>query len=252
MTAETDSGIIILERTDSTNSYVRERFDELPDGILVAAKEQTAGRGRLGRKWISPPGVNFCGTFCLKNLADGFHAGMLCGTALMRAVEQLLPGCGFYLKWPNDLYCGKAKIAGLLGEGVIRDGRIAGVAMGIGLNVNMSREELAGVGQEASSLKTLSGREFNLDFITKLLANSMKECYIIYSNSVDLIFAEWRAANKLIGRPIAVTDGSGVRYEGIFRDVLPSGEMLLEYEAQGERNIRRFNCGDVSVDKSFL
>ena len=252
MTAETDPPVIVLERTDSTNTYVRERFDELPDGVLVAAKEQTAGRGRLGRRWISPPGVNFCGTFCLKNLADGFHAGMLCGTALMRTVEKLLPGYGFYLKWPNDLYYGKAKVAGLLGEGVIREGKIAGVAMGIGLNVNMNEDDLARVGQQALSLKTIAGREFNLDFITKLLAKSLNECYIIYLNSVDTIFTEWRAANKLIGRPIAVTDGSGKRYEGIFKDVMPSGEMLLEYEEQGCLKVRCCNCGDVSVDKSFL
>lgn len=253
MTQGTDLCIISLEETDSTNSYVREHFDQLPDGALVTAKFQTAGRGRLGRRWIAPPGVNFCGTFCLKNISDGFHAGILCGLALMDCVGSLLPDKDFYLKWPNDLYCGKAKTAGILGEGIIREGRIAGVAMGIGLNVNMDQESLDQVGQKAASFKTISGREFNLDFIAKKLAKSMNECYIMYSNSFDAVFAKWRSANRLIGRDIAVTDGGGVRYEGVFKDVTLQGEMLLEYRDEtGVLKTRCFNCGDVSVDKSSI
>ena len=252
MTPETEPYILFLEETSSTNTYVREHFDELPDLALVTARFQTAGRGRLGRKWVSPPGTNFCGTFCFKNVADGFHAGMIAGVALVQTVRELLPEAEFYLKWPNDLYSGKAKVAGMLGEGIIRQGRIAGVAMGIGLNVNMSFEELSQVGQKADSLKNIAGREFNPDFIAKLLAKSIKECYIKYSNSVDALFALWRDANRLIGRTIAVTDALGVRYEGVFRDVTPGGEMVLECFLEGEKVEKIFNCGDVSVDKSTL
>ena len=252
MTQETDPFILFLEETSSTNTYVREHFHELPDLALVTARFQTAGRGRLGRKWVSPPGTNFCGTFCFKSVADGFHAGMLAGVALIQTVQELLPEAGFYLKWPNDLYCGKAKVAGMLGEGIIRQGRMAGVAMGIGLNVNMSLEELSQVGQKADSLKNIAGREFNPDFIAKQLAKSIKECYIKYSNSVDALFALWRDANRLIGRTIAVTDACGVRYEGVFKDVTPAGEMVLECFLEGKTVEKVFNCGDVSVDKSTL
>lgn len=253
MTAETEApSIISLEETDSTNTYVREHFDTLPDLSLVTARFQTAGRGRLGRRWIAPPGLNFCGTFCFKNLQDGFHAGMLCGTALMKTVSQLIPQGSFYLKWPNDLYCGRAKAAGLLGEGIIREGKIAGIAMGIGLNVNTSTEDLAGAGQAAVSLKMIAGREFNPDFIAKLLAKELNVCYINYSNSVNDLFLQWRAMNKLIGRVIAVTDACGKRYEGVFKDVTPQGEMVLEYEGSEGLTQRCFNCGDVSVDKSTI
>ena len=253
MTPETDLCIISLEETTSTNTYVRENFDSLPDGSLVTARFQTAGRGRLGRKWVAPPGVNFCGTFCFKNVSDGFHAGMIAGVALLRTVRDLLPEKSFYLKWPNDLYHGKAKLAGLLGEGVLRNGKIAGVAMGIGLNVNMSDEDLSCVGQRAVSLKSIAKQEFNPDFIAKLLVKYVNACYIIYSNSVDEIFAEWRSGNALIGRTLAVTDARGERFEGLFKEVTREGEMVLEYtDLSGKRVEKIFNCGDVSVDKSSI
>ena len=252
MIPETDPCIISLEETSSTNTYVREHFDELPDLALVTARFQTAGRGRLGRRWLAPPGLNFCGTFCFKNIPDGFQAGMLCGTALMQTVSKLIPDAPFYLKWPNDLYFGKAKAAGLLGEGIIRNGRIAGVAMGIGLNVNTTAEDLAGAGQAAVSLKMIANREFNVDFVANLLAKQLNVCYINNSNSVDVLFALWRSMNKLIGRTIAVTDASGVRYEGKFADVTQQGEMILEYTEEGLLKRKCFNCADVSVDKSTL
>ena len=252
MTPETEAPIISLEEVDSTNTYVREHFDELPDLTLVTAQFQTAGRGRLGRKWVAPRGVNFCGTFCFKTVTDGFHAGMICGVALMMTVKELLPEAEFYLKWPNDLYFGKAKVAGMLGEGVLKGGKIAGVAMGTGLNVNTSEEELSSVGQAATSLKVISGREFNLDFVARLLAKCVNVCYIKYSNSADEIFALWRSENKLLGREIAVTDACGKRYAGLFKDVSPQGEMLLEWEEEGRKVERFFSCGDVSVDKSMI
>ena len=74
----------------------------------------------------------------------------------------------------------------------------------------------------------------------------------MYSNSVSEIFALWRAANKLIGKNLAVTDAKGVRHEGLFKDVTSSGEMVLVCNTE-ERTVEKiFNCGDVSVDKSSM
>ena len=60
--------LLILDEVDSTNTYAREHFDDLPDGTLVVARRQTAGRGRRGRSWLSPPGINFTGSILLKRL----------------------------------------------------------------------------------------------------------------------------------------------------------------------------------------
>lgn len=253
MTPEIDFPIFRLREVDSTNTYVREHFDELPDLALVTAEFQTAGRGRLGRGWVAPPGLNFCGTFCFKNLREGFHAGALCGVSLLHALKEAAPELDCYLKWPNDVYLGKAKLAGLLGEGVIRRGHIAGIAFGIGINVNTTAEHFARIDQRVTSLKMAAGRDFDPDFITKILAKSLNKCYINYSNSFEGIFSEWRNANRLIGRPIVLSSPDGRRYEGIFRDVTAAGELVLEYAVPGTGIVRKiFNCGDVSIEKSSI
>ena len=249
----TEEEIIFLDEVDSTNTYVRDRFDALSDLTLVVADRQTAGRGRLGRRWLSPPGLNFSGTFCFKNVREGFHAGVLCGVALMRTLGEAAPEVDCYLKGPNDVYVGKAKLAGLLGEGVLRGGKIAGIAFGIGVNINMTPEHFAQLDQRATSLKIASGRDFDVVFIAKLLAKSLKRCYINYSDSFDGIFSEWRRANRLIGKPIVLISADGRRYEGIFRDVTGTGELLLEYVSPGGvAEVRAFNCGDVSIEKSSI
>ena len=253
MIPETDGEIIFLDEVDSTNLYVRDRFDELSDLTLVVADRQTAGRGRLGRKWLSPSGLNFYGTFCFKSVRDGFHAGLLCGVALMRTLREAAPEVDCYLKWPNDVYVGKAKLAGLLGEGVLRQGKVAGIAFGIGVNINMTPEHFAGLDQRATSLKIASGRDFDVVFIAKLLAKSLKRCYINYSDSFDGIFSEWRRANRLIGKPIVLVSADGRRHEGIFRDVTGTGELLLEHLLpDGKVAVKAFNCGDVSIEKSSI
>ena len=253
MIPETEEEIVFLDEVDSTNIYVRDHFDGLSDLALVVADRQTAGRGRLGRRWLSPPGLNFYGTFCFKNVRDGFHAGILCGVALMRTIGEAAPEVDCYLKWPNDVYVGKAKLAGLLGEGVLRQGKIAGIAFGIGVNINMTPEHFAGLDQRATSLKIAAGRDFDVVFIAKLLAKSLKRCYINYSDSFDGIFSEWRRANRLIGKPIVLVSADGRRYEGMFRDVTGAGELLLEYvRSDGAAAVKAFNCGDVSIEKSSI
>jgi len=250
---ETEGEILFLDEVDSTNTYVRDRFDELSDLTLVVADRQTAGRGRLGRKWLSPSGLNFYGTFCFRNVRDGFHAGVLCGVALLRTLAEAAPEVDCYLKWPNDVYVGKAKLAGLLGEGVLRQGKIAGIAFGIGVNINMTPEHFAGLDQRATSLKIASGRDFDVVFIAKSLAKSLKRCYINYLDSFDGIFSEWRRANRLIGRTIGLVSADGRRCEGIFRDVTETGELLLEYaRPDGTVAVEAFNCGDVSIGKSSI
>ena len=132
-------------------------------------------------------------------------------------------------------------------------GKIAGIAFGIGVNINMTPELFAGIDQRATSLKIVSGRDFDVVFIAKLLAKSLKRCYINYSDSFDGIFSEWRRANRLIGKPIVLVSADGHRYEGIFRDVTGTGELLLEYVLpDGSVAVKAFNCGDVSIEKSSI
>ena len=240
---------IWLDEVDSTNRWVRDRFFDLPDGVLVAARNQTAGRGRLGRRWVAPPGVNLTVTARVERVADGFHAGMILGLAALDMVRAAAPEVDPFLKWPNDLYLGLGKLGGLLCEGVPSGGRIAGVAAGIGINVNMTAEELASLDRPGASLRAATGRIFPLEKLLDELAKCFTRWYIIYHGNRGEVTAAWRRENRLLGRPVAVTDPKGKCWRGVFSDIAPDGALVMRLP-DGET--RRFDCGDVSLSRESL
>ena len=128
-------GIILLDKVDSTNTYARNNFDTLADGSVVFAREQTAGRGRLGRKWVSKRDESITGSAVLKKVSQPFHAGIVTGLAGLELVRECVPQAFSFFKWPNDIYIDDCKIAGILSEGVLKNGRLDGVVSGIGINV---------------------------------------------------------------------------------------------------------------------
>ena len=127
-----------FDEIDSTNSYLRDQARQgAPDGLVAVADHQTAGRGRLDRRWESPPGANLLASVLLRPRCrpDDLH---LCTGALAlaaadacREVARVEPA----LKWPNDLLVGGAKLAGILAEAEFDGGVLAAVVAGIGVNV---------------------------------------------------------------------------------------------------------------------
>ena len=126
----------VVATTGSTNADVadRARAGELP-GLVLVAEEQTAGRGRLGRSWVSPPRAGLH-VSALLTMAPSPWVPLLAGVAVARTLREDA-GLSPRLKWPNDVLVADRKIAGILAEVV--DGR---VVLGIGLNVSTRDEEL--------------------------------------------------------------------------------------------------------------
>ena len=240
--------ILWLEEVDSTNTYAKEHFDELADGTLVSARHQTAGRGRLNRVWFSESGTAITATLVMKRLESGFAAGCVGGLAALQLVRECCPSAVSLLKWPNDVYIENAKVAGVLCEGLLRGGKLAGVVCGIGINVNNGPDGLRRVGQPAISLKTASGRmtDFSIDLLTERLEKLLAECYIKANLDFAFLRRRHRKENRLIGRKIQVISPTGEVIDGVFSDLGIDGEMQLE-TASG---LRVFNCGDVKVDLS--
>ena len=240
--------ILHLETVDSTNTYALGHFSEVADGTLVSAAEQTSGRGRLGRKWIAPPGRNLTASFAMSRIESGFHAGAVVGLAALDTVREAVPGASPYLKWPNDLYVGDAKLAGILCEGMTRKGKLAGVVAGIGLNVNLSSAEAARIDQRATSLSILApDRDFSVAELVGRLAFFLERWYINYDCSHGSVLAVWRRENRLLGRTIEVVDPAGNVLSGRFSAIDDDGAMILE-TACGKRV---FRCGDVKIAKGF-
>ncbi len=147
-----------FDSIDSTNTYAL-NWQDAPHGALVWADSQTAGRGRLGRSWSSPPGVGLYFSLVLRDLEPDTKArlSLLVGLSVAEALEEL-SGLRMQIKWPNDVLARGHKIGGVLCEGT-SDRIVAGV----GLNLNQTQDDLPQRAIfPASSLLLLAGRRFDV------------------------------------------------------------------------------------------
>lgn len=241
---------IHLTEVDSTLSYAKRRFTELPDGAFLTADFQTAGRGRLGRKWFSPPRTNLLCAFVMKRINVPFRATCAVSLAILKLLRAAAPGTDFFIKWPNDIYSARAKIAGVLCEGMIQNGKIAGIIAGAGINVNLSLEDLLSLDQEASSLRSLAGREFDLKKMTSQLEKFMKECYIECLSSPEFLFKQWKTENRLVGHILDFIRPDGTVLRGVFHSILEDGSLQVRPMESSE--CVRFDCGDLRIGKNSL
>jgi len=165
--------LVCLAVTASTNRVAMEMAENgAPHGTVVVADAQTAGRGRMGRRWASPAGKNLYVSLLLRPpvpTVDAPRLALVAGVALADAVEAA--GVPALLKWPNDLYCGERKAAGILAEMASEPGRVRHVVIGVGLNVNMEEADFPpDLRGTATSLRIRAGREFRrVDVLARLL-----------------------------------------------------------------------------------
>src|SRR5919197_2583591 len=126
----------------------------MPEGAVAVADHQSAGRGRLGRTWEAPPSTALLCSILLKPPPerDVRQLSLVAGVAVADALEHLV-GLAVQIKWPNDVMLRRRKVTGILAE--LRDGA---VVLGIGINVNQTREQLP---EGAGSLRTLTGLDFD-------------------------------------------------------------------------------------------
>lgn len=147
----------IHDRLPSTNDRVRALESEgAPPFTTVVAEEQTAGRGRSGRRWESPPGLGLWLSLLLPGTGgdESLRYPVLVGLAVARAVEDVVPGPA-EIKWPNDVFLRGRKVSGILCESA---GGGAGVVAGIGINVRQGADDFpAEIRSSAASLEMLAG-----------------------------------------------------------------------------------------------
>ena len=190
-----------VESCESTQALVD---TSLPEGALVVADHQTAGRGRLGRTWEAPPGAAILCSLLLKP-PPGRHApelSLVAGVAVADMLERAT-GLSIQIKWPNDVMLRRRKVAGCLAEG--RDGA---VVLGIGVNVNQRSEELP---EGAGSLRTLTGREWDREELLASLLDDLGRRYSEWrAGGLDAVYEGLAPRDFLRGRRVSVNGTSGV------------------------------------------
>lgn len=235
---------------DSTNVLAAELArDGAAHGTAVIADAQRRGKGRLGRRWVSPPGVNLYLSVILrpaKPAADAPQLSLLAAVGVARTIAgqtSLSP----VIKWPNDVLVAGKKVCGVLTEMQTEGPRLRSVVVGIGVNLNAPRAAFPPELREtAASLRLLAGRPLDrAAFTLCLLAHLEKLSAVWVEEGFSGVAEEWEGfAAPLLGRPMTVS-ASGGTVTGIARGLDRDGALLLETEPG--RPPRRIVAGDVSV-----
>ncbi|MDB5596479.1 MAG: birA [Hyphomicrobiales bacterium] len=224
-----------LDQVDSTNEEAMRRARSGdPGGLWIAARQQTSGRGRQGRSWISPPG-NLAASLLLIDPSqprDAPQLSFVAGVALASAIADLMPGQPApRLKWPNDLVFEGAKLSGLLLEASqLADGRFACV-IGFGVNVIAHPSDLA---YPTTDLRELGCRTTARDLLNKLRAAVALWLHRWQGGTdFEVVRSAWLARAAGLGQDIRVVAGTRV-LEGIFRTVDATGQLILDTQAGTE------------------
>jgi BirA family transcriptional regulator, biotin operon repressor / biotin---[acetyl-CoA-carboxylase] ligase len=169
-----------LDRTDSTNNYASRQLmtKRLPEGIVYSTFTQQKGRGQVNQHWESEPGKNITLSVVVYPGFLPILQQFLLSKAVALAVYDFVRAyvSDVHIKWPNDIYVGKKKIAGILIENSLREGIIASSIVGIGLNVN--QRIFVSDAPNPISLALLTDREFQLDDCLEELCDRLDDWYM--------------------------------------------------------------------------
>ena len=247
--------LVVLPATHSTNTVAKALAAQgAPDGLVVVADEQTAGRGRLDRRWVAPPRTCILCSILFRPslpLAKAHWLTMLCALASADAI-QAVAGLKTSPKWPNDLIvqspCPDArtppwrKLAGLLTELGAVDDRLAFAVIGIGINVNVAPEALPALAPDATSILAEVGREIDrTELLGELLARVEQRYMVLRAGKSP--HAEWAARLATLGQAVTVTTSEGM-LDGIAEAVDGDGALLLRSPAG---TLHRLLVGDVTL-----
>jgi BirA family transcriptional regulator, biotin operon repressor / biotin---[acetyl-CoA-carboxylase] ligase len=262
----------VTARTGSTNADLLERArDGAPEGLVLVAEEQTSGRGRMGRAWVSPPGAAL--TFSLLLRPAGVPPArrgwlpLLAGVAVATAVRAV-SGVGAQLKWPNDVLVGEAKLAGILAEQAGSVQRSAAekqespqrscsekhggaIVVGIGINVSTTRAELP------SDRAALAATSLLIEGAASLSRGAL---LVGVLSEFERRYPAWNAAGgdpdacglrteylrlcATLGRQVRVELPGGQHLSGVAADIDPDGRLAVR-EASGAAAPLNSPAGDL-------
>jgi BirA family biotin operon repressor/biotin-[acetyl-CoA-carboxylase] ligase len=217
-----------VETASSTSDLMKDRARSgAPEWSCVFADSQTAGRGRLGRTWVSPPGNLFL-SLLLRPKAEFTLIPLLAGVAVGEALEGL--GLPTLLKWPNDVLARGRKMAGILAEGIQGPAGMEGVVLGLGVNLNLDPHDLGPeIAGHTTSFRAETGRTEDPVLVAAAVLARLFVWYdaLTHGNPEGVLMA-WRSRSvRWWGRGVEVRSGDRVIC-GVARDVNREGALVVE------------------------
>jgi BirA family biotin operon repressor/biotin-[acetyl-CoA-carboxylase] ligase len=240
--------VLRYEQVESTNTLVREYAERgEPEGLVIAAEEQVAGRGRMGRKWIVPRGTSLQFSVLLRPPLEPRHASRLMPMAALAIAQTLERELHLQpmLKWPNDVLLDGKKVSGILTEASMQGDELVYVILGIGLNVNYSMRNYPDLAPFATTLQDALGRAVDRVELERALFAKLDRYYARVRRGETLV-DEYRSRLGMLGQPLRVANGDKI-LEGIAQDVDDDGALIL---LQGDSRVK-LCAGDVTVLKEL-
>lgn len=229
----------------STNEFLRKKLYSGAGTLLCLAEHQTFGRGRRGKKWISPFGQNIYLSILTRCRTPNKSLGavsLIVGLGVVEAL-QTLGVDGLKIKWPNDIYWQDQKLAGILIEAKEIRENFGDLVIGVGLNVNMDKINASVINQAWTALNQILDKEIYRNVVAaKLIQHIMLYVQAFEEKGFDAFINQWQDVDYLLGKEVRV---NGIAHElnGVAKGINMQGELLVAN--QGKTSA--VNAGEVSV-----
>jgi BirA family biotin operon repressor/biotin-[acetyl-CoA-carboxylase] ligase len=235
--------LLYLTRTASTQHVARAEAEcDAPEGSAVLAEEQTGGRGRLGRSWVSPAGKNLYLTLVMRPPARHLRAlSIVAPLAIAEALEGTA-GLTCRIKWPNDVLVRGRKIAGMLIETDLAGEAVKYALVGMGVNVNFDVEATPEIADTATSVRQELGHDSPREEVLAALLNAFEARYRDAQEG-DTTFRAWQSRLETLGQRVRATLGERVE-EGVAEDVDALGSLLIRRD---DGSLVTVEAGDVTL-----
>ena len=240
--------LLFFDEVDSTNDVAMQSGAKgLAEGLVVLSEGQYHGKGRMGRTWVSPKNVNLYISILLRPDISPQYAPvmtMMSAISTARAIKEVT-GLETNIKWPNDILIDRKKVSGILTEMNAEQERINYIVAGIGINVNMKKQDFPeDLRMPATSLSECLGKRvdrMNLLFtLIKILEQDYEE---LKKDGIMSIFRKWRKGCDILNRRIKVSL-PGEEITGVAEDFTPEGGLVMRLDGREKRIIY---AGDVLI-----
>jgi BirA family biotin operon repressor/biotin-[acetyl-CoA-carboxylase] ligase len=237
--------VLYYSSISSTMDIARqEAASGAPEGTVIVAGEQTAGRGRLRRTWMTPTGNVALSVVLYPRLSELPSLVMMAALAVARTVE-MVADLKASVKWPNDVMIAGRKVCGILIEADARpsqEGRATHAIIGIGINVALDPADFPEIEPIATSLYSETGRHISRLAVIRGLLKELDRLYLSLQSGASL-FEEWRDHLVTLGQMVTVTSIDAT-FEAFAESVEPDGTLLVRC---ADGSIKRVVAGDVTL-----
>lgn len=218
--------IIHFESIDSTNTYLKKKYEQYQDFQIISAAHQTEGRGRLGNTWLDDGKSALFSILLKRNMDPSLctQLPLLACVAVHKALSTKIKNLS--IKWPNDIMVENKKLAGILTESIINDGKVLAVIVGFGINIE--KMEISNpLEQQATSIWNETKTNYSVSSIIKEVAEKFDDELKDIHNELKNYMSYYKNHLSILGKSITFIQND-ITYKAIVKDITSEGNLLVE------------------------